>query len=90
MDAARQLSEGEPPQQLRSPDRLRLLLLAIWATASFGVCWFARDLAHVILGWPFNFWFAAQGAVLVFLEIVIIYATIRNRRDRSAHRNEEP
>lgn len=89
MDPARELSEAESPQMPRSFGGLRVVLLAIWATASFGVSWFARDLDQVFAGWPFNFWFAAQGAVLVFLAIVIIYARVRNRQERFGTNNEE-
>lgn len=89
MDPARRLTEGESPNEPRSFEGLRVLLLVIWAVASFGVSWFARDLMQVFAGWPFNFWFAAQGAVLVFLAIVIVYATVRNRQERTASNNEE-
>ena len=64
-------------------DRLKVVLLVVWAAASFGVSWFARDLRQVVAGWPVNFWFVAQGAVLVFLGIVVVYATIRNRQERA-------
>ncbi len=70
-------------QQPHRFDWLRLFLLAMWATASFGVSWFARDLQQVVAGWPVNFWFVAQGAVLAFLAVVVIYATVRNRQDRA-------
>ena len=83
MDPARQLTEGEVLPQPRSFDGLRVVLLVVWAVASFGVSWFARDLGQVIGGWPFNFWFAAQGGVLVFLTIVIVYAVVKNRQERS-------
>lgn len=70
-------------QQPHRFDRLRLFLLAVWALASFGVSWFARDLQQVVAGWPVNFWFVAQGAVLTFLAVVVIYAAVRNRQDRA-------
>ena len=34
----------------------------------------------VVAGWPFSFWFAAQGAVFVFIAIVAIFAWVANRR----------
>ncbi len=83
MDPARELTKGEVPRKPRSFHGLRVLMLAVWGVASFGVSWFARDLDQVLGGWPFNFWFAAQGAVLVFLAIVIVYAIIRNRQERT-------
>jgi len=40
---------------------LRGALLLIWLLASFGVMFFAYDLQQVVAGWPFSFWFGAQG-----------------------------
>jgi putative solute:sodium symporter small subunit len=53
---------------------LKLGLLAVWAAVSFGACFFARDLEFTVLGWPFDYWFAAQGAMLAFIAIVVVYA----------------
>jgi putative solute:sodium symporter small subunit len=58
---------------------LKLALLAVWAVVSFGSCFFARDLEFTVLGWPFAYWFAAQGALLAFLAIVVFYAWAMNR-----------
>ncbi len=59
-------------------------LLALWFAVSFGVSFFARDLQVVVAGWPLDFWFAAQGAVLVFIAIVVVFAWAANRRDGDA------
>lgn len=56
-------------------------LLALWFVASFGVVFFARDLQWVVASWPVGFWFAAQGSVLVFIAIVVVFAWLANRRD---------
>ena len=43
----------------------------------------ARDLqALVIGGWPLGYWIAAQGAVLVFIGIVVVYGWAMNRFER--------
>ena len=63
---------------------LKAVLLTVWALASFGVCYVARDLQFLVAGWPFGFWMAAQGAVLVFLAIVVVHAWAMNRYDRLA------
>jgi len=55
--------------------------------ATFVVSFFARELDFVFLGWPFSFWVAAQGALLVYLFIVAGYAWIMNRLDQ---REQEP
>jgi len=57
---------------------LHAWLLIAWFLASFGVVFFAHDLRLVIAGWPVSFWFAAQGSVLVFILIVIVFAWIAN------------
>lgn len=54
---------------------LKAGLLAVWVLVSFVVTYFARDLQHIMLGdWPLGYWVAAQGAVLVFIGIVVVYA----------------
>lgn len=73
---------GEPGAQEPHDPRvlaLKAALLALWAAASFGVCFFARDLQFRIGPWPFDFWMAAQGSVLVFIGIVVTYATVMRR-----------
>ncbi len=60
---------------------LRGALLLLWAAASFGVCYFAREL-FAIAGQPLGYWLAGQGVLLVFIAIVVVYATVVNRRER--------
>lgn len=55
--------------------RLTGVLLAVWFVATFGVSWFARELQTLtVLGFPFPFFMAAQGALLVYLLLVGLYA----------------
>lgn len=63
---------------------LRGLLLALWLLVSFGGVYYARDLQAVVAGWPLGFWFAAQGAVLVYIVIVALFAWGVNRHEREA------
>ena len=58
---------------------LKAGLLAVWAAISFGCCFFARDLSFMAGGWPFSYWMAAQGSVLGFIAIVVVYATVMRR-----------
>ena len=58
---------------------LKAVLLSVMFLVSFGVCFFARDLSFVVNGWPLHFWMAAQGAVLVFIAIVVVYAVVMNK-----------
>lgn len=72
------------PAPRRSAWRLRAALLLAWAAAAFGTGYFARDLSAVLAGWPVNFWWAAQGGVLVFIAIAMLYAWAMNRRPPEA------
>jgi putative solute:sodium symporter small subunit len=59
--------------------RLTVVLLLVWAAASFGPGFFARRLSFEVWGWPFHFWMAAQGSLLIFLAVVVVYAWLMNR-----------
>lgn len=61
-----------------------LILLMLWGAFTFGLLWFARDLEGDLLGWPIGFWLAAQGGMLVYLLIVVLYAWVMRKMDRSA------
>jgi putative solute:sodium symporter small subunit len=73
--AATQLPEQHDPRVLL----LKAVLLLVWAATSFGFFFFARDLQFVVAGWPFAYWMGAQGAILVFIAIVVVYATLMRR-----------
>ena len=68
--------------------RMTGMLLVLWLAAWVVPVFFARELARVTLfGWPLSFYLAAQGAALVFLAIVGIYAW-RMRGIDEAYRRE--
>lgn len=67
------------PRLKKRQRRLTLVLLAVWAVTSFGPSFFARSLSFEVFGWPFHFWMAAQGAILIFIAIVVVYAWLMNR-----------
>ncbi len=60
--------------------RLTLWLLLVWLLVNLAVPWFARDL-HAVLGFgfPLGFWLAAQGALLIYLVIIVVYVVAMNR-----------
>ncbi len=58
----------------RRTQRLTMALLALWFGVTFSAAFFARELDFMLFGWPFSFWFCAQGALLLFLAIVCVYA----------------
>ena len=65
---------------------LTLILLVIWLLTTISVVAFARQLATVSLwGWPLHYYFASQGATLVYLAIVGVYAWIMQRLDATAN-----
>ena len=73
---------GDPEaQEIHHPRVLALKagLLAVWATATFGLCFFARDIQFMAGNWPFGYWMAAQGLVLMFIGIVVVYAAVMKR-----------
>ena len=59
-------------------------LLALWALVSFVPVFYARELSWHIGPWPFNFWMAAQGTVLVYIAIVVVFAWRMNRLEPEA------
>ena len=73
----------------RSNIRLMLGLLGVWLVAGLGCgVVFADTLnAFSLGGYPLGFWFAQQGAILVFVLIILVYALMMNRLD-AKHHNE--
>jgi len=65
----------------RAGQRVTVCLLAVWLVVTFGVAYFARELNGRVFGWPFSFWVAAQGALLVYLVLVCLYALLMHRLD---------
>lgn len=62
---------------------LKAGLLLAWVLVSFVAMYFARDLESLVVGsWPVGYWVAAQGGVLVFIAIVVIYCWAMNRFER--------
>lgn len=80
-----------PPSPQALPDMLArywrnnlavtAVLLAVWFCVTFVVSYFARELSFTFFGWPFSFWVAAQGALIVYVLIVGGYAWFMNRAD---------
>ena len=62
--------------------QLKGVLLLVWALVSFGICFFARNLQWMVAGWPLAYWMASQGAVLVFMAIVLVYAVAMSHFER--------
>jgi putative solute:sodium symporter small subunit len=62
--------------------RITAVLMSIWFVVTFVVGYFARDLTFTFFGWPFSFWVGAQGALVVYVALIGIYARYMNQLDR--------
>ncbi len=61
--------------------RITAVLLFVWFVVTFVAMYFARDLNFNFFGWPFSFWVAGQGALVVYVAIIGYYAYYMNRLD---------
>ncbi len=58
----------------RKTRSLTFSLISVWLVITFGLTWFARDVNEIlILGFPFGFYMAAQGTLLIYLLIIWWY-----------------
>ena len=71
--------------------RLIAVLLAIWFTASLGLGVLLADPLNRIWigGFPLGFWFAQQGAILIFLVLLVVNAIAMDRIERDTDRSED-
>jgi putative solute:sodium symporter small subunit len=58
------------------------VLMAVWFVVTFVVGFFARDLSFTFFGWPFSFWMASQGSLIVYVVIIWFYARYMNQLDQ--------
>ena len=69
--------------------RLTLGLLATWLAINLLVPWFARDLDKFeVFGFPLGFWLSAQGALLLYLLIIVVYVLAMDRMEAGLQREE--
>lgn len=68
----------------RSNLRLMAALLVVWFVVPFGLgIVFVEPLNQIrLMGFPLGFWFAQQGAIYVFIVLVLVYALWMRRLDR--------
>jgi putative solute:sodium symporter small subunit len=74
----------------RAIQRWTVGLLIVWGLVTFGVAFHARALDFSFFGWPFSFWVGAQGATLVYLLLVGLYAWAARRLDEAHDLDELP
>lgn len=84
--STRPAPHGAGATALRGPRRITLvgILMALGFAVTFGTAWFAEPLARLtFLGWPLSYYVAAQGAIIVYVGILVAYATIEGRKERA-------
>ena len=87
---ANQIEHAARARHWRRTQRLTAALLLAWFLVGFVVTWFARELDFPFFGWPFSFWVAAQGGVVVFVLLLIVYARRMARIDRGLAHEVDP
>ena len=67
-----------------------ICLLVVWAVVSLGMgIWWVEPLNKVrIVGFPLGFWMAQQGAIYVFIVLILVYALAMQVLDRRYHVRE--
>jgi putative solute:sodium symporter small subunit len=61
--------------------RITAILLVIWFLVTYVIGFYARELSFNFFGWPFSFYMAAQGALIVYVLIIWFYARYMNNLD---------
>lgn len=69
--------------------RLTAALVALWIGVTVLFPWLALELPDTVAGFPLGYWIVAQGALLVYLALVVGYAVVMERLDARYH-GEEP
>ena len=76
--------EADPQGYWRATKRLTIGLLAIWFLASYGAGILFRDFLDQfsIGGAPLGFWFAQNGAIYIFVLLIVIYCVKMTKYER--------
>lgn len=77
------LTEDQKREYWRYNLRLTVILLAIWFVVTYVLSgFFAAELNKVtFLGFPFGYYMAAQGSIIVFVVEIALYAKLMNKKD---------
>ncbi len=67
--------------------RILVALLLIWFFSAFGLGIFLVEPLNQfrIAGFPVGFWFAQQGAIYIFILLILVYARWMDRVDERYH-----
>ena len=70
--------------------RLTAILLAIWFVVTYVASAMVDTLnSFSFLGFPFGFYMAAQGSLIIYVILIFYYAKKMNRMDREYNVHEE-
>ena len=59
---------------------LTLVLLGAWLAINLAVPWWARELSALqVAGFPLGYWLAAEGTLLMYLVLIVIYVLAMDR-----------
>ncbi len=84
------LSKEQLENYWRENRNLMLLVLLIWALVSYGAALIAGWLNKIVIfGFPLGYYMGAQGALVVFLLLIIFYAKSMDKIDRKYGVEEE-
>ncbi|MDW8095711.1 MAG: DUF4212 domain-containing protein [Aquificaceae bacterium] len=84
------LSKQKLESYWRENRNLMLLVLLIWAIVSYGAALISGALNKlVILGFPLGYYMGAQGALIVFLLLIIFYSKGMDNVDKKYGVEEE-
>lgn len=83
MDLHKPARPALPPRYWRRLRALTLLLLLLWGGVTVLVPWFALDLNRWhVAGLPLGLWMASQGAIALYLLLIVVYALVCDRLER--------
>lgn len=77
------VTEERRKEYWRRTLRVTAILLSIWFVVTYVVIFFAVPLNKItFLGFPFAFYMGAQGALAIYVVLIVFYAWYMNRLDR--------
>ncbi len=85
-----QLSQEQLQNYWKENRNLVLTLLAIWAASTFLIQALAAALNNVVmLGFPLAYYMGGQGALIIFMVLIYVYAKKMDELDRKYKLQEE-
>lgn len=78
------LEENRNLGHFRENGRLVFWLLVVWFLVSYGSIIVAKQLnaVKILTGFPFGYYMAAQGSLIVFVALIFVYAKMMDKVDR--------